>query len=134
VSPRFRGHRRLVLAWFLVAATSSGVYAQAPSTSPDDSTRNQAPAAVQTAPVPARAGTGPIFIPGPDKPKAGESSPDSETVGNLVERLFSHPQMREQIQGTRPLVRQKMERAPQDGQGTQPAPGSTSTPTQGTVR
>jgi hypothetical protein len=55
----------------------------------------------------------------------GESPADSETVGNLLERLISHPQMREQIEEIR---------ARQGGQTT-PAPSdSSSAPAQGPAR
>jgi hypothetical protein len=104
------------------------------------------------APEPGTRPTGPIFIPGPDKPKPDieytgpqvrrsqgsgssgvttETAPDSEQVQNFVERLFSHPQIQQQIEEIRPVVRQKMDRARQDGG----APAGSSAPTtQGPAR
>jgi hypothetical protein len=94
-----------------------------------------------------RASAGPIFVPGPDKPTpdveytgpqvprgqstaassgAAESQPSAEAVGNFLERVFGHPQMRQQLEEIRPIVRQRMDRARQDGQA--PAPAATSTP------
>jgi len=92
----------------------------------------------------------PIFIPGPDKPKpdveytgpqvrrgdgggagsggAAERQPDSEAVQNYVERLFSHPQFQQQIEEIRPIIRQKMDRARQDGQPPSAPPSSSPAP------
>jgi hypothetical protein len=73
---------------------------------------------------------GPIFIPGPDKPKpdleytgrqaprgvalpagVGERAPDGEHLRDFVERVFGHPQVQQQIEEIRPLIRQKLEGA-----------------------
>jgi hypothetical protein len=80
--------------------------------------------------------TGPIFVPGPDKPKpdveytgpqvtrgqgagpsggSGDPAPSAEALQSFVERLFGHPQMQQQIEEIRPIIRQKMDRARQDG-------------------
>lgn len=77
------------------------------------------------------AAPGPIFIPGPDRPKpdleytgrqvprgsaspawTGERPTEAEHVRDFVERLFSAPQVQQQIEEIRPLIRQKMERGP----------------------
>ena len=87
--------------------------------------------------VNARAGSGPIFIPGPDKPTPdleytgpqvtrgqrsatsggdGGTSPELEAVRNFLERLFSNPRLQQKIEEMRPAIRQQLERAKQDGQ------------------
>lgn len=79
-----------------------------------------------------RAGSGPIFIPGPDKPTldleytrpqvtrgqgnaasgtAGGSPPDPEALRNFLDRLFSNPQLQQKVEEMRPMIRQRMERA-----------------------
>ena len=103
--------------------------------------------------VSARPGSGPIFIPGPDKPTpdleytgpqvrrgggnapsggAGGTSPDPEAVDNFLQRVFSNPQLQQKIEERRPIIREKLERARQDGQVSPDAPSPT--PTQGTSR
>ncbi len=88
----------------------------------------------------ARAGSGPIFIPGPDKPTpdleytgpqvtrgqgsgtsggAGGTSPEPEAVQNFLERLFSNPQLLQKVEEMRPIIRQQLERAKQDGPSPQ---------------
>lgn len=95
-----------------------------------------------------RAATGPIFTPGPDKPRpdveymgrqiprgggaeatsagARERPPDTETVQNFVERVFGHPKFQQQIEEIRPLIRQRMDRTLQDGQPSSPPASSPS--------
>ena len=101
--------------------------------------------------VSARPGSGPIFIPGPDKPTldleyigpqgkreqgsatsggTGGSSADPEAVQNFLERLFNDPQLRQTIEERRPLIRQRLERAKQDGQRPPDASAPTSKPPQ----
>jgi len=100
-----------------------------------------------------RAGSGPIFIPGPDKPTpdlestgsqvtreqgnaasgtTSGSSPGPEAVQNFLERLFNNPQLQQKIEEMRPIMRQRLERAKQDRQGPPDAPTQTLKPPQGT--
>jgi len=100
-----------------------------------------------------RVRSGPIFIPGPDKPTpdleytgpqvkrgqgsgtsggAGGSSPDPEIIDNFFERLFENPQFQQKIEEMRPRIRQKLEGAKQDGQGPSTLPAPMSKPPQGT--
>ena len=87
--------------------------------------------------VNARAGSGPIFIPGPDKPTpdleytgpqvkrdqgtavpggTSGNSPDPEALQNFLQRVFSNPQLQQKIEEMRPIIRQQLERARQDRQ------------------
>ena len=95
---------------------------------------------------------GPIFIPGPDRPKpdleytgpqvrrgegatipaggGGGTPADPKAVENFIDRLFNHPQMQERIEEIRPVMRERLERARQDGHGVAapPAPASKPSP------
>jgi hypothetical protein len=96
----------------------------------------------------------PIFIPGPDKPTpdleytgpqvkrdqgnavsggASGPPPDPEAVQNFLQRLFSHPQIQQTVEEIRPVMRQRLERARQDGQEAPAVPAEASKP-QGTSR
>lgn len=91
----------------------------------------------------------PIFIPGPDKPtpdvefvkpeasrRAGQFAPgagggidpDAQSVPISLEQLFGHPQVQQTLEEMRPLMRQRMERARQGGQGPTDIPAPASKP------
>jgi hypothetical protein len=101
--------------------------------------------------VNARMRSGPIFIPGPDKPTpdleyngpqvtrgqgnatsggADGNAPDPEALQNFLQRLFNDPQMQQKIDEMRPIIRQRLERAKQDGRHPSDAPAPTLKPAQ----
>lgn len=90
-----------------------------------------------------------IFIPGPDEPApdpgfvpaannrrarqfnpgAGSGTdPNPQTVPIDLEQLFSHPRIQQTLEENRPLIRQRMERARQSGQGPTDIPAPASKP------
>lgn len=91
-----------------------------------------------------------IFVPGPDRPTPdleatgrptnrrppaatdGGPPPDPEAVQGFLERLFNDPTLRDRIEQRRPLMRQRLERARQDGQAAPEASGATPKPPQRT--
>jgi hypothetical protein len=52
-------------------------------------------------------------------------SPDSGTLQNFLERLFSDPQLRKKVEQMRPNIRQSLERAGQDRQAPPDTPAQT---------
>lgn len=98
----------------------------------------------------------PLFIPGPDKPaldvpytgrdvkrprtaptpsgRAAENPPDTEAVRDLLERVFSNPQMQQKLEQRRPRVQEGVERTRQDNQVPTEAPAAPSASSPATSR
>jgi hypothetical protein len=77
-----------------------------------------------------RSRSGPIFIPGPNKPTPDApytgpqaSGPEQEAAQNVLQRLFENPQFQQSIEEMRPILQQRSDRVRQDNQAA-PDPAS----------